>query len=200
MGWNFCLKEYGGFQVDGEAGDLQGAIRLAQSTASDVAIVDTSSPAPDGFAIAEKLHDLSPSLRIALVAATFTSRDLKRGVALKVNGFLLKSELPRQLADFLREIHESGYCCSDAVREALRRNAQGFTLAAPDPGPLESLTAEELRILIELANGSSLKQAAQTIGMPYKAADRCKQRLMKKLDIHTSVQLCRFAMREGLVC
>jgi DNA-binding NarL/FixJ family response regulator len=65
--------------------------------------------------------------------------------------------------------------------------------------PLATLTDRERVILRELARGASLKEAAHTMRISYKAADHLKQKVMKKLDLHDRVALCLFALREGLI-
>jgi DNA-binding NarL/FixJ family response regulator len=54
-------------------------------------------------------------------------------------------------------------------------------------------------VLINLAQGSSVKQCAKTLGIGTSTVGNHKSRLMKKLNVHKTVELVHLAMREGLV-
>ena len=62
-----------------------------------------------------------------------------------------------------------------------------------------ALTKKETQVLRLIADGNSTKQVAAILGMAYKTCVGHRHRLMKKLGIHDSVSLIRYAIRAGLV-
>ena len=54
-------------------------------------------------------------------------------------------------------------------------------------------------VLVHLAQGYSVKQCAKALGIGTSTAGNHKSRLMKKLNVHKTVDLTRLAIREGLV-
>ncbi len=76
----------------------------------------------------------------------------------------------------------------------------GVRLAADNyKNPLASLTPRETDVLVNLAKGNSVKQCAKALGIGTSTVGNHKTRLMKKLNVHKTVELVHLAMREGLV-
>ena len=67
-----------------------------------------------------------------------------------------------------------------------------------DP-PAACLTSREVRILMHLALGDSVKEVAVKLDLTPKSVESCKYRIMKKLGLHNRVLLCRYAILEGLI-
>ena len=67
-----------------------------------------------------------------------------------------------------------------------------------DP-PLEVLTNRERDVLVGVAEGYSAKQIAVALTLSCKSVESHKYRLMRKLNLHDRVDLCRYAIRQGLI-
>ncbi|MGQ0636275.1 MAG: response regulator transcription factor [Planctomycetaceae bacterium] len=185
--------------VDCEATDCAKALALVSRREIDVAIIDVRLPDCDGLDLAEQFRRLAPDLRVIMISGDFARSAIERGVQAGVRGFSLKTESPLQLAEFVRRVMRGEYCCSSQLEEQLRPGPQGFGIAQEPGRGLSLLSERERDMLVELANGSSLKQASINMGLSYKSADYLKQNIMKKLEIHDRVELARFAVREGLL-
>lgn len=61
------------------------------------------------------------------------------------------------------------------------------------------LTSRELDVLKYIAEGYSTKQTAAILGIAVKTAACHRYRLMDKLDIHDSVKLVRYAIRNCII-
>jgi DNA-binding CsgD family transcriptional regulator len=61
-----------------------------------------------------------------------------------------------------------------------------------------SLTAREREVLQLVAEGKSTKEIAGQLQISSKTADTHRQRVMKKLKLHTVAELTKYAIREGL--
>jgi DNA-binding NarL/FixJ family response regulator len=66
-------------------------------------------------------------------------------------------------------------------------------------GELERLTTREAQVLRLIARGNSTKEVASILGIAFKTSVGHRSRLMKKLTIHDSATLVRFAIREGFI-
>jgi DNA-binding NarL/FixJ family response regulator len=70
----------------------------------------------------------------------------------------------------------------------------------PEPvSPLSELTAREVEIAIALAHGDSCKEIATKLGISSKTADTHRHSVLKKLGCRNTVDLCRLAIRRGVV-
>ena len=107
-----------------------------------------------------------------------------------------------------------------AAEQYHARAEQGFRLAlellrdTAEPAPTDTvavegspsgdrqlsiLTNRERQILTLIASGHSTKQTASALGITFKTAAGHRSQLMKKLRIHDTASLVRFAIRTGLV-
>lgn len=197
-GLRLYLERFPDLVVDCEAYDGTTALELAVRRRPDVAIIDVRLPPSDGITLAEQLREIAPEIRVLLISGWFENHLIERGLNAGVRGFIEKTEFPQQLATFVREVSQGGFCCSQAVRDQIEPSSGGgYRLIRKAGAELASLSERE-RVMLEcIAQGASLKQAAKLIGVTYKSADHIKQNVMRKLDVHDRVELVRRAIREG---
>ena len=74
----------------------------------------------------------------------------------------------------------------------------GAGLNGFDQRSLGQLTRREVDVLLHIAQGYTVKQCAQALGISPSTADNHKSRLMRKLRVHKTVDLARLALRCGL--
>lgn len=79
---------------------------------------------------------------------------------------------------------------SQAVIEAYRSQSER---------PSDPLSIRERQVLQLIAEGKSTKDVASLLGISTKTAESHRSRLMKKLDIHETASLVRYAVRRGLI-
>lgn len=79
---------------------------------------------------------------------------------------------------------------SDAVLSDYRRHVTD---------PLDLLTSREREVLQMIAEGKTNKEIAQTLNLSVYTIDAHRGRIMEKLNLHTTSELVRFAVRNGLV-
>ena len=65
--------------------------------------------------------------------------------------------------------------------------------------PSDPLSSRERQVLQLIAEGKSTKDVASLLGISVKTAESHRSRIMKKLDIHETASLVRYAVRRGLV-
>jgi len=77
---------------------------------------------------------------------------------------------------------------------------------APDEASAEGarqhakpLTAREVEVLQLLASGKRVKEIALALHISAKTVESHRQNMMDKLEIHSAIELTRYALREGLV-
>jgi len=63
----------------------------------------------------------------------------------------------------------------------------------------QALTEREMTALRLIAEGFSTKEMAPEMGITFKTAEKYRERVMQKLNLHDAVRLTRFAIRAGLV-
>jgi DNA-binding NarL/FixJ family response regulator len=85
----------------------------------------------------------------------------------------------------------TGTLVEDFVRQTSARDRAPLS-------PIEMLTAREQEVLRMLADGKRVKEIAHDLNISAKTVESHRQNIMDKLEIHSTIELARYALREGL--
>src|SRR5262249_47538420 len=111
-------------------------------------------------------------------------------------GYILKAASPEELIRAIETV-ESGeaFFSPDIARVALNQFVRG-----PGEGPTPSqLTNREREVLIQISEGLSNKEIASQLGVGVRTVETHRERIMRKLNIHSVAGLTKFAIAKGLI-
>jgi two-component system response regulator NreC len=189
-----ALLEKQGFQVVSEASDGQEAVRSVEKTPPDVAILDISMPILNGVDAARELLKSSPKTRVILLTQHDEDQYVTEALRAGVRGYVLKSQAAEDLVHAIQEVCRGSVYLSPNISGAVVDAYLSKTYAPPDP-----LSGRERQVLQLVGEGKSTKDIAVHLGISVKTAESHRARLMKKLDIHETASLVRYAIRRGLI-
>jgi DNA-binding NarL/FixJ family response regulator len=188
-----------GMEVVAVAGSGDDALGLVAEHHPDVVVLDIQMPGRTCFDVAAAIAQTAPQTRVVLLSGHTSDHYIQKALDAKVAGYVTKEDPPETVVEAVRAAAAGGTFFSPAVRERLRSGADGVGLRRDRSRPLDSLSAREMEVLVQLARGLSLKEVAGSLHLSPKTIDNHAQRLMAKLDIHSRADLVRFAIREQLV-
>src|SRR5919198_5938079 len=93
-----------GFDVIGEAADGEEAIDCAERLQPDLILLDLSMPGLDGLSALPRLREAAPACEVVVLTASGTEENLLAAIRGGAAGYLLKSEPPARIAEFLRGV------------------------------------------------------------------------------------------------
>jgi two-component system response regulator NreC len=189
-----ALLEKEAFQIAGEASDGQEAVRLVSNVHPDVAIFDISMPLMNGLEAARELQRSSQRTKTILLTRHEEAQYVTEALRAGVKGYVLKSQATTDLVQAIQEVCRGGIYLSPNIAGAVVDAYLSKTEISPDP-----LTSRERQVLQLVGEGKSSKEVAQLLGITPKTAESHRARLMRKLDIHETASLVRYAIRSGLV-
>jgi len=189
-----ALLEKQGFQIVCEASDGQEAIRSAEKTQPDVAIVDISMPILNGVDAARELKKASPKVKVILLTQHDEDAYVTESLRAGVRGYVLKSQAADDLVHAIQEVCRGSVYLSPSISRAVVDAYLSKTYVSDDP-----LSGRERQVLQLVGEGKSTKDIAVHLGISVKTAESHRARLMKKLDIHETASLVRYAIRRGLI-
>ena len=189
-----ALLEKEGFEVVAVAADGHEAVALAARVIPDVAVLDIGMPGLNGLDAAREIQ--RQHLARATVLLTMHTEDHYVLEALRsgVKGYVLKSQAPQAVTDAIRQAFRGDVYLSPGISRILV-NAYA---SQREPGD-ELLSRRERQVLQLVAEGKTTKEIAQILDVSVKTADSHRGRLMKKLDIHETAGLVRYAIRRGVI-
>jgi len=176
------------------------ALRIARLLTPDVLILDAAMPSHQGFEMARLLLESSLPRRILFLDDTVNHAHIRSALRLGAHGYWTKHATFDEILAAVLRISAGGTSFCPAAAQCLVPTESGPRFEPPAiPAPLEKLTPRELEVLLNLADGLSVRRCAERMRLSESTVDNHKSRLMRKLDVHSVVELVRLAAREGLL-
>lgn len=186
------LLQSAGFVIAGEAGDGREAVRLVRRENPDVAVMDISMPQFNGLNAALELARDYRHVRLIILTQHDESQYVSEALRCGVRGYVLKNQAARDLVQAIESVCRGEVYLSPGVASAV---AEAY--ATPRPAS-ETLSVRERQVLQLIAEGNSTKEIAQRLGIGAKTVESHRSKLMRKLDIHDTAGLVRYAIRHGV--
>jgi len=180
-------------QVVGEAADGREAVRLARALRPDVAVLDVSMPLLNGLDAAREIQKACPRTRTILLTMHGEDTYVLQALQMGIRGYVLKSQAVTDLVRAVQEVSRGAVYLSPGVSGAVVE-AYRTKKDLRDP-----LTPRERTVLQLVAEGNTTKEVASLLGVSIKTAEYHRNSVMRKLDIHETASLVRYAIRRGLI-
>jgi len=189
-----ALLEREGLEVVAEAANGHEAVRLAGELLPDVAVLDFAMPLLNGLDAAKEIRRCSPRTRTILLTVHSEDHYVLEALQAGVHGYVVKTQAAADLVQAIREIRGNAIYLSPTISRAV---VEAYFDKATPPGDV--LSSRERQVLQLVAEGKTTKEIAAVLGVSIKTADSHRARIMRKLDIHDTAGLVRFAIRRGLI-
>jgi DNA-binding NarL/FixJ family response regulator len=192
------LEAHPGWQVVGETANGRDAVSTAAQLKPDVALLDIAMPGLNGLDATRQILTASPNTRVLILTMHDTEQVVRDVLAAGARGFLLKSDAGRDLVSAVEAIQNRRTFFTTKVAQLV---LDGYL--HPNPTPAEAdrgvLTPREREVIQLLAEGKTTKEVATTLNLSVKTAETHRTNLMRKLDLHSVVDLTLYAVRNGIV-
>lgn len=187
-------------EVVGEAADGREAIELAKKLLPDVLVLDIVMPRLNGLETLRHVRLQCPKTKVLLLSSYNDEEFLRRSVAGRASGYLLKESAASDLLLAIRQVFRGEPAFSPSITNRLRSLYQD-TLGSKRTGTGKEtrLTKREAETLQLIAEGYANKQIAGELGISIKTVEKHRQQIMHKLNIHEVAGLTRYAMERHLV-
>jgi DNA-binding NarL/FixJ family response regulator len=195
-GLSSCLALHEQVVVVGEAVDGQEAIQKAKELLPDVVLMDIDMPHLNGLSATEILRRENPNIKVLVLSIHRHPEYVMRILQSGARGYVLKEASPEELLGAIQTI-QSGetFFSPDIARLALNQFVHG-----PGEGPHPAqLSNREREVLVAIAEGLSNKEIASRLGVGVRTVETHRERIMRKLNIHSIAGLTKFAIAKGLV-
>jgi two-component system, NarL family, response regulator DegU len=186
-----------GFEVVGEAGDGEEAVRLAEELRPDVVLMDVTMPVLGGVDATRQIHERTPEVRVVMLTMHADADVVASAIRGGASGYLVKD------------------CSTDEIAEAVRLAASGETVLSPQlaASMLDELrrldepqtdddrliTKREEEVLQLIADGLSTPEVAERLYISQKTVKNHLASIYQKLDARDRTQAVVQAVRMGII-
>ncbi len=176
-----------------EAADGKEALAAFREQRPDLVILDLNLPGIGGLEVILRLRTADPGARVLILSMHDDQIHVTRALQAGACGYVSKQAPPDEILMAIGRVAAGGtYVEHDIAEELVFANIQ-----APSH-PLKELTGRDLEILRLVAEGRTLPQIADTVGISYKTAANSCSRIKAKLGAASTADLIRIAIRSRL--
>jgi DNA-binding NarL/FixJ family response regulator len=189
-----------GFEVVGEAGDGEAAVRLVEQTRPDVLLTDLVMPGVDGIEAIRRLRAAGSTVGILVLTSFSGAEQVIPAIQAGADGYMLKDAGPAALDSAIRAVVRGEPLLAPEAAAAVMAKVAGEAspAAAPVHPDLDRLTAREREVLAGLGRGLSNRQLAAELYVSEKTVKTHVSNLLAKLRLSDRTQAALFAVRVGL--
>ena len=186
-----------GIEVVGEAENGKQAVEQVAALRPDIVLMDIAMPERNGLEATQEIHQSFPETRV-LVLTQYESKEyvfslLRAGAA----GYVPKLTRIEELVDAIRAVYTNGAYLQEDILHTMVDNIVPPPTVEPEPQTV--LTEREKEVIRLIAEGLSGREIADRLCISAKTVVTHRSNIMEKIGAHNTVELIRYAIREGIV-
>ena len=185
------------FSVVAEATEGSEVCQLFEATKPDLVVMDVTLPGSDGLSATRELTARHPGAKIMMLSAHAVHDYVTRAFTAGASGYALKSQPAAAVIGGLKTVARGERYLAPELPASLLSN--GRSRRKGGPGQLDGLSNREREIFDLVVRGYSNAAISEELSISVKTVETHRANINRKLAVHSSTQLLRFAALRGLV-
>ena len=171
------------------------ALVSASNVKPDIIVLDLNLGDATGLESVQRMRRACPKVPIVVLSLhdeeAFALRVLQLGAA----GYLNKDRASEEIVQAVEKVMQGGRYITASLAEQL---AEGMLGKAMNTAPHETLSAQEYRVLLQLADGKSVSDIAEIMSLSAKTVSTYRSRILDKLGLTGNVDIAKYCLAHGL--
>ena len=198
-GLRSLLERQQHIEIVGEASSGVEAIELATRLEPDVVLMDVSMPDMDGVEATRKVKEQAPRVNILALTVHEEEAYFFEMLAAGASGYVPKRASPQILLTAISIVSKGEVFLHPAVAGALVQEYVQEGRSGARKRVYDGLTPRQREVLTLIAEGLSNHEIASELEISVRTVERHRENIMKRLNLHSRVELVKYALRKGLV-
>jgi len=194
------IEKFSDFEVAGEGADARQGEEAVRTIKPDIAVIDLSLPDKSGIQLTRILKGAVPETRIIIVSMHSKIDYILGALRAGAIGYIVKESVSDCLHNALEAALQDEYYLDSALsREIAIRLLEAAESSDLSDSTYGNLTAREQEIFRLLAQGVAVADIANKLCISAKTVTNHRANILSKLDLHSTVDLVRYAAKLGLL-
>jgi DNA-binding NarL/FixJ family response regulator len=192
------LLEERGFEIVGEAGDGIQGVRLVRDLLPDVVTMDVSLPRLGGIEATRRILKSRAKAKVIMLSIHDDESFVFKSLDVGACGYLVKDTAAEDLVRAINAVMKGEIYLSSNFSPKLLESYKRMVKKGKKVDEFSQLTNREREILQLIAEGYTSREIASMLFIANKTVDNHRANIMRKLDMHDTARLVRYAIRIGL--
>ncbi|EPY02058.1 response regulator [Magnetospirillum fulvum] len=183
--------------IIGESSTGEETLSILTRICPDVLLLDIGLHDINGIDVARKVAKLYPAVRVIALSGYADRLYIEEMLKAGARGYVVKSAGADELISAIRAVAAGhSFLSQEATQVMIQRIQDDAKALTPPPSVI---SPREREVLCRLANGFRAAEIAARMGITVSTVEVHRRNIKRKLGLHTTAELTRYAMREGLV-
>lgn len=190
-----------GFEIIGEAADAKDLFELLKKSQPDITILDIALPGLSGIEITKKLHNDYPGIRILILSMHTSEEFIFNAINSGARGYLPKNTSRKELIEAIYAIHRGEEFFAESISNVILKSyiKKAKSDSIEDENNESLLSKREIEVLKLFAEGMTNQEIADKLFISIRTVESHKNHIMARLELKTTVDLVKFAIRNNIV-
>lgn len=193
------LEEQEDIEVIGDASDGLMAVKKAKQLKPDVALLDIAMPQLSGLEAVRLIKEAVPETEVVLLSMHKKDAYVHQALSSGALGYVLKASPTTDVLDAIKSVHRGEYFLSSKINSKLITAFLKSRTEKPAVSGYDLLSDREQQVFRLLVEGRSTSEIADVLCISAKTVEKHRANTMKKLDIHSMVEMVKYAIKIGII-
>lgn len=182
-------------QLAGDAGNVVELFKQLERLVVNIILLDITMPGESGLDALKELRQKYPHIPVLILSFHPEHRFAVRAFKAGASGYITKQSATEELVQAIRKIVSGGKYVSAALAEELAIDLD----MASDKLPHETLSDREFQVMRLIAAGKKSSEIGEALSVTMSTVNTYRMRIFEKMNMHSNVELARYAVEHGLI-
>lgn len=190
------LEFDGSIEVIAEANDGEECIEKLKTVHPQILLLDINMPKKNGIEVLQEIKNKNINVKILILTVHGEIEYLLKAVDIGVDGYILKDSESSELKKVINAVINGESYIQPKLIPALNNRLVARDV---DKDKIDLLTARELEVLIQVANGKFNKEIATSLNISERTVKNHISNIFKKIEVSDRTQAAVFAIKNDII-
>lgn len=198
-GLRMLLQAQPDMEIVGEADSGAQALAQVQKLHPDIILMDIQMPGMNGIEATRQIKEVCGDTAVLALTMHEDDQYFFEMLQAGASGYLPKRAAPDELVHAIRTVSRGEVFLYPSLATRLVQSYLGGGAGTDSEALVSDLTPREQEVLVHIAEGLTNPEIADKLVISVKTVDRHRENIMRKLNLHSRIDLVKYALKQGLI-